>query len=97
MRRNIIMVVALVMVLGAAMPALAHTANVSANCGGGGFFYSKATVATEQVHFHDSSSQSFEYSGVQTKTASWGFHSGNQGATIDSPNTITNPTALCPT
>jgi len=78
----------------AAAPALA--ANVSANCGTGGFFYTRGTADYWQVHSHGGVSVDYTYPEEHvTKMHNWGWLTGNQVGGVNGGN-LTSPGAMCP-
>lgn len=101
MKRVACLAVVLAMVVAFPLAAVADTRNVSAYCptsAPGGFFRSTGTVLNYQKHsksgFVD---QVWSYTGVQTKTKTWGGgFIGFQSAVLWSPNIFSSAYATCP-
>lgn len=93
MRRTIVMFAVLAMLGGVlALPAMA--ANVSANCGTGGYFYTYGTADDWQDHVHDSTLWHVWYYGRQYQSHNWGWEAGTEYGTVDGPN-LSSPGARC--
>lgn len=92
-RLTAVLVVALMLVGWIALPAMA--ANVSAECGGGGYFYTKGTADNWQDHTHDGNLWHTWYYGRQYKQYNWGFEAGTEYGTVDGPN-LSGAGAMCP-
>jgi ribosomal protein L2 len=76
-------------------PAQALAANVSASCGGGGYFVTRGTADNWQDHTHDGGLWHTWYYGRSFKSHSWGWESGTEVGTVNGPN-LANPSAICP-
>lgn len=97
--RYLTAVLALVLTLALALPALAYQETVTANCGSFGGFSSYGKVFNHQTHKKTglSDAKFGPYSGTQTKSKHWGTgFTGWEAATIASGNPIQDGWAICP-
>jgi len=92
-RRLTIAAVALAATLTFALPAQAVT--VTAPCYTGGYFYTIGTAVNWQRHTHDAIQHDFLYSGKDSRSRAWGWHTGTQSGTVIGYQ-LSSADAVCP-